>query len=54
MSAEKVRQSMENLGRALDRLNEVLQEERTEFMADPHLPVFGKTLFRSTPIGERW
>ena len=40
MSAEKVRQSMENLGRALERLNEALQEERTEFMIDATIQRF--------------
>ena len=40
MSAEKIRQSMENLGRALDRLNEALQEERTEFMIDATIQRF--------------
>ena len=53
MSAEKVRQSMENLGRALERLSEVLLEERTEFMIDAtiqrfefSIELFWKTLKR--------
>ena len=40
MSAEKVRQSMENLGRALERLNEALQEECNEFMIDATIQRF--------------
>ena len=44
MSVEKVRQSMENLGRALERLNEVLQEERTHFMIDATIQRFEFTI----------
>lgn len=40
MSAEKIRQSMENLSRALERLNEALQEERTGFMVDATIQRF--------------